>query len=218
MRGARLYKQRSTLFQGNGRGDCWRLLQLPSVVHTMDVNVDKLRENEFWRKKIYQAVKARDVDKNGYLSRADFELTLNRYKQLPSTTPQLLENLTKMMESFCNGLGLKDDSAHLNYAQAREIFCSMVKDWAEKGLGEQSAMSMFNCVDADGDGYISPDEWKNHYIALGIDPVHAPASFKAIDTSGDGRISREEFVAYHMEYYFTDQNKLQSSILYGPME
>ena len=184
----------------------------------MDINVDKLRESEFWRKKIYQAVKARDVNKNGYLSRADFMLVVKHYKQLQTTTPQLLKNLTKMMESFCNDLGLKDDSVHLNYMQAREVFCSIVKNWAEKGLAEQSGIAMFNSLDADGDGYISLEEWKNHYEAFGIDPVHAPASFNAIDTSGNGKISREEFVAYHMEFYFTDQNKLQSSILYGPME
>ena len=144
-------------------------------------------------------------------------LVVKRYKQLP-TTPQQLENVNKMMSSFCDYTGLKDDSVQYNYTQSREVFYSMMKDWAKKGLAEQYYGSMFNALDADGDGYISLDEWKNHYSAFGIDPVHAPASFNAMDTSGNGRISREEFVAYHMEYYFTDQNKLRSAILYGPMD
>ena len=54
--------------------------------------------------------------------------------------------------------------------------------------------------------------------ALNIDKAHARASFDAMDTNGDGKISKEEFVAYHVEFYYTAEDKLKSSILYGPLK
>ena len=53
---------------------------------------------------------------------------------------------------------------------------------------------------------------------LGIDPAHARASFDALDTNNDGVISEEEFRAYHWEFFCTTENKLNSEIMYGPLE
>ena len=43
------------------------------------------------------------------------------------------------------------------------------------------------------------------------------ASFRAMDRNHDTLLSREEFKAYHVEYFFTSEDKLNSSILYGPL-
>ena len=61
------------------------------------------------------------------------------------------------------------------------------------------------------------DEWKVHISALGIAAEHAKKSFHAIDTDNDGKITMAEFVNYHIEYFQSSENKLNSAILYGPL-
>ena len=77
-------------------------------------------------------------------------------------------------------------------------------------------LKMFGVLDTDGSGKVSFDEWHTHYSAFGITPEHARASFDAIDQDGDGQISMDEFVSYHLEYYYTTDNKLNSALFYGP--
>ena len=74
--------------------------------------------------------------------------------------------------------------------------------------------TMFAAIDLNGDGIISFDEWKSHYVALGIPAYHAQASFAAMDSDSDGKITMQEFVDYHFEF---TENKLNSAILYGPL-
>ena len=43
----------------------------------------KLRlENPFWNKKLDRAIRVRDTDKDGVITRKDFELVAQRYKDL----------------------------------------------------------------------------------------------------------------------------------------
>ena len=76
---------------------------------------------------------------------------------------------------------------------------------------------IFACLDANGDGFISLKEWRVHNSAMGISPEHAKNSFHAMDADGDGKVKRKEFVEYHLEYYNSTENKLNSAILYGPL-
>ena len=76
----------------------------------------------------------------------------------------------------------------------------------------------FKLLDLNDNGVISFEEWKSHYVVRGIPTEYARASFDAMDKNGDGEISLEEFVAYNYEYFCSDEDKLSSSILYGPLE
>ena len=96
----------------------------------MDIDSEKLGESEFWKKKLDRAVRVRDVNKSGYISRADFMQMVERYKQLDTATPEHVEKLTKKTLRTCDGVGLTDDSVRLSYAQFKERF------WATtKGVG-----------------------------------------------------------------------------------
>ena len=184
---------------------------------TMATDYSGLRKSEFWRKKFARAVQVRDTDKSGDISRADFELVVTRYQQLGSSTPQHLANVSKLMMSSCDAIGLTDESVKLSYAEFEEKWSSAILKKAEKGEYVQFFSSMFNNLDLNEDGVISLTEWTAHYQSLGIDTTYARASFDAMDTNGDGKISKEEFVNYHYEFFFTTENKLNSAILYGPI-
>ena len=54
---------------------------------------------------------------------------------------------------------------------------------------------IFDCIDADKSGEISPAELIDHLLGLGQEHESVSGLFKALDTDGNGSISREEFIA-----------------------
>ena len=72
------------------------------------VDVVELKKSEFWRKKFLRAVESRDADKNGSITRSDFELVVERYKKIAGGTTDKIEKLSKAMSSFCDEIGLGD--------------------------------------------------------------------------------------------------------------
>ena len=114
-----------------------------------------------------------------------------------------------------NRMGLGDESAEVSYAKFKEKFIEnlLTSEYWETYLG-----AIFNILDLNDDGVISFEEWKAYYHCLRIDQAHARASFDAMDANSDGVVSKEEFVNFQFEYFFTDENKLGSAILYGPLD
>ena len=180
----------------------------------MAANIEELRKSEFWKKKFRKAVVTRDTNKNGSISRGDFEIVFERYKKTAKSSPEKLNSLSKAMFSFCDKLGLVAGSGELSYEEFESRWQSiMAKQENCKGMFKP----MFKCLDANDDGYISLTEWQFHNSALGISQEYSKNSFDAMDRDGDGKVKEDEFVDYHDEYYHTAENKLNSAILYGPL-
>ena len=182
------------------------------------VDFSALRQNQFWKKKFRKAVLVRDTNKDGCISRADFELMVDRCKKLDSSTPKHLDKFTQYLQRLCDSFGLVDESVKLSYNEFEDKWISAMKEWVKKGTIEKLFGSMFHLLDIDENGSISFEEWTAHYHTFGIDAAHARASFDAIDINHDQNISEDEFVKYHMEYFLSTENKLNSAILYGPLE
>ena len=174
-----------------------------------------LRKSEFWKKKFRRAFEARDADKNGSITRSDFELVVERYKKSAGGTTDKIEKLSKAMSSFCDKIGL-GDSVALSYEELEQSWqAAMAQDQYDAHY--KVFKNLFVCLDANGDNMIDINEWKMHNAAIGVPPGHAQDSFNAMDKDGDGKITMDEFVNYHVEYLFTTENKLNSVILYGPL-
>ena len=178
------------------------------------VDVSALGKSELWKKKIRKAVISRDANKDGFISREDFELVLERYRKVGSSKEEHLETLTKSLFSLCGITGLNDASVKLSYEEYERRWLANIVKYEER---HDLFRSMFDSLDVSGDGVISFSEWETHYAAMGISPEHARPSFDAIDANSDGKVTKDEFVNYHYEFFFTTENKLNSAILYGPL-
>ena len=188
-------------------------------------DLSKLRENDFWRRKFRRAVEVRDTDKSGDISRANFQLVIDRYGKLGTVSPQQLEKISKSLLTLCDMLGLTDETVKLSYDAFDDAYLKVMSAHAAKRSSseeklqymENILLDMFSNLDLNGDGVITFSEWRAHYHCIGIDTAHARASFDAMDANSDGKISKEEFVNYHYEFFCTTENKLNSEILFGPL-
>ena len=180
----------------------------------MSVNPKELVKSEFWQKKILKVDQIRDINKDGFLSRADFMIFVEHYKDL-GLLEEHLKKLHKNVDLLCMTLGLVDDSVELTHEEIVENF-----EKSEASVDDLANLFLtwFEIIDTDGNGKISYQEWVEYYKACRIDTVHARASFDAMDTNHDGTVSKEEFHAYNKEFYYSTEDTLHSSIMCGPLD
>ena len=184
----------------------------------MALDFSALVQNDFYKKKMRRAVEVQDVNRDGYITRADFDLMVERCKNLDSFTPKHLERFTQHMKETCDSFGLVDESVKYTYSEFLEKWFDILKEWFPKGTIARSTASLFQIMDTNEDGFISFEEWIAYHQIVGMDTAHARASFDAINTNHDGKISEDEFVKYQMEFFCSTENKLNSAILFGPLE
>lgn len=180
----------------------------------MAINHDELVKNEFWLRKIRKVNEVRDINKDGFLSKADFDIVIQRYKDMGSSDEHL-QKLKKGMGILCMALGLDGENARVTHEE-------IIENFAKHKPSIDDIMVMFSTVfeilDRNGNGVISFKEWVDYYKVSDINTQYARASFDAMDTNGDGIVSKEEFYAFNREFYYSTEDKLNSSIMYGPLD
>lgn len=178
----------------------------------------RLRKSEFWNKKMDKRAATYDVDKKGFIERADFQKVLAKYRRSSVATEANRDSLSKTFMTIPDGLGLVDDSVKLTYSEFKEKFIEAAEQLYKDETTDNVFMVMFENLDANKDGVIQFREWRAHTTSLGISLEDAQASFDAMDVDHDGVISKEEFIAYHKEFFYSTEDKLNSSILFGPLD
>ncbi|MGW1200579.1 EF-hand domain-containing protein [Streptomyces sp. NPDC002536] len=72
--------------------------------------------------------------------------------------------------------------------------------------------SLFDLVDADGDGALGCAEFTTLRIALNNPPDNAEAAFDALDTDGDGRVARDAYLAAIRAYVVGDDSPMGEAL------
>ena len=183
-----------------------------------EVDFTHLRQNPFWRKKFAKAFEFIDVDKDGYLSRADLELIVTKYKALPGIDSAHAEAFARAMDDMIKMYGLERYSRKVTCEEHMDTVVDQMAPVFAAKLEVKYLGSIFDTIDSNSDGWIDLAEWSAHYECHGIPVKHAKASFDAIDTNHDNLLSRKEFLDYHVEFFCSSEDKLRSSILYGPLD
>jgi Ca2+-binding EF-hand superfamily protein len=77
---------------------------------------------------------------------------------------------------------------------------------------------VFNVMDANGDGSVSPDEYRIFLSAYGVDPAWAVQTFPRLDLNDDGRLSKQEVFILLSDYLLSDDESAVGNALYGPLD
>ena len=75
----------------------------------------------------------------------------------------------------------------------------------------------FGVVDLNGDGVISPKEFRQYFKCMGFNESHAKASFDGIDTNHDGLISKGEFLEAAVEFFFGFDPTSGAALFFGSL-
>jgi len=172
--------------------------------------------SEFWVRKMRTYFDRIDFDKDGAITRADFEGMSQRFATSlsPEKAKALSVTLTavwdKYMKSVGGGFAIKEDS-----------FVASMKTLAFDPKMKDTLLGplplFFHAVDTNGDQLIDETEFASFFTLIGLDPKMAASSFQAIDDNGDGEISLEEFVEAGGEFFTSEDSNKPSKLFWGPL-
>ncbi|XP_023931562.1 sarcoplasmic calcium-binding protein-like, partial [Lingula anatina] len=142
--------------------------------------------SEHWKRKVRTFFRAHDVDRDGYLTKRDFEMTAHRiaaFMNLDDKSAQdLLKNRLKIWEAIVQG-GDPDSSKVSEEVYFSNLLASLNSNFRDLAVGFVN--NDFDTMDLDGDGFISPKEHRAFFYGFGIPTEHSAAVFEAFDIGRD---------------------------------
>ena len=173
--------------------------------------------------KAYNLFLAFDVEKNGYLDKADLDklarqITQNLGREVGSPLHDELQ--AKLMAYWGQMLESLDHNKD-NRVAADEFLKFADKIMKNPGGPEgQSILALsdviFTMADRDGSGALSTKEFTQCIRAYGVTDTAAASAFWLIDRDKNGRVSREEFHNFLREVFQSRALNDAAALVFGP--
>jgi len=175
--------------------------------------------SDFWVHKMKTYFTRIDFDKDGTITRKDFEGMAERFaeseKLSKERSAELKTKLVQVWEKY-----LKDGHEGATGLNQDQFISTLKKQVADPSLRQTLAGPLplfFHAVDANQDGQIQAEEYALFFKILGLDPKLAEVSFKAIDTNHDGNLSLDEFVTAGVDFFTSENEACPSKVFWGPL-
>jgi Ca2+-binding EF-hand superfamily protein len=173
--------------------------------------------SEFQRGKIEGVFRAMDDDRDGFLRREDFQALSDRWTALRGAVPGSAEHerLSGVMLGWWSALSAAADPARNDRVTLDDVLSVVDQLGGLSDAVRATATAMFDAVDENGDGEISPAEYHRmihvwNGVATDTDDV-----FPLLDGNGDGHLSRDEFTALWTEFWAGDDPTAPGTWVFG---
>ena len=175
----------------------------------------------FRLRKLKTAFTRFDVDKDGFISKEDFELMAKRMNKLGNATAEQAAACHTSFMQVADFFGYKHGERLPREQAAEDMHEVMLKLSFEeqRSLCDKFYYPIFDAVDSNGDGHIPFEEYKVYAktIAPDLTDEDKVKSFNLIDANKDGEISREEFLDAAYEYFYSFEENELTEAFYGPL-
>lgn len=165
----------------------------------MALTVEDYLKNEKFVKRMSESFSQLDRNKNGYVSRDDYQLGIDKLSKLAPGRPEEVAKARKVTAEFCDAFGLTE-GVRADKEKLVQLAAAMgVAELGRIKRGEETFTSkvhnaIFDIVDQNHDGHVTLEEYKLFMEASDHKPDVAEATFKVLDKNKNGKIERKELI------------------------
>ncbi|MFD7922641.1 EF-hand domain-containing protein [Streptomyces sp. NPDC059740] len=171
----------------------------------------------FQERKLAGVFAAFDADGDGYLREEDFRALVTRWSRLPAVGPgtELRARVETLLMGWWTALREVGDANGDGTVDMAELLTLVDRLPAMVTYVTATADTVFDAVDTDGDGRISPDEHRRLVETWNGQPADLTGVFEELDLNGDGYLSRTEFAALWRQFWISDDPAEPGNLLCG---
>lgn len=171
----------------------------------------------FQERKFQGMFDAFDTDGDGYLREEDFRELVARWSRLPGAGPgtELRTRLEVLLMGWWAALLEAGDANGDGVVDLGEVIA--LADRLPGMIADVTATAdtLFDAVDSDGDGRISPEEHRRLVETWNGRPVDMEGVFARLDLDGDGHLGREEFARLWARFWISKDPAEPGNLLCG---
>ncbi|MFJ3640574.1 EF-hand domain-containing protein [Streptomyces sp. NPDC090108] len=171
----------------------------------------------FQESKLKGMFAAFDADGDGCLREEDFRALVSRWSRLERVGPgtELRARVETLLMAWWATLLEAGDAQGDGTVDMGELLSVVDRLPAMTAHVTATADTVFDAVDADGDGWISPEEHRRLVETWNGRPVDTTGVFPLLDLNGDGRLSRDEFAQLWRQFWISDDPREPGNWLCG---
>jgi Ca2+-binding EF-hand superfamily protein len=166
--------------------------------------------SDFQRLKVARVFEAMDADGDGYLTEHDFRALTARWISLRDDGDHT--RLTEIMMGWWTTLR---DAAGTGQVSIGDVLAVVDRLQQMPQAVTGTAEAMFEAVDENADGHISPAEYRQLIEAWNGRESDTAEAFALLDLNHDGVLSRPEFVQHWTEFWAGDNPAAPGSWVFG---
>ena len=179
------------------------------------------QQKAYHLRKMRTRVARLDVDKDGVVSREDFELMSKRMSEYSNLSEAQAKRVRAGFLKIADLLHLKEGVQF----PVGEYVLKLSDTLLSKSPDERKAMiqyghsPVFDVIDTNGDGHISMEEFKVYLkvVAPDVTEKEAEHAFTTIDTNKNNEISRDEFYAAAEDFFYGVKETEVSRVFWGKL-
>ncbi|MER7679022.1 EF-hand domain-containing protein [Streptomyces sp. NPDC096934] len=160
----------------------------------------------FQERKLKGMFAAFDADGDGCLREDDFTALVARWSRLPAVGPgtPLRARVETLLMGWWDALLAAGNAGGDGTVDLGELLTLVDRLPTLSDAVIATADTVFDAVDSNGDGRISPEEHRRLVETWNGQPVDMTGVFERLDRNGDGHLDREEFASLWYQFWTSD--------------